>query len=130
MRLSPKLIFGVLLAVAVFVFFSLAQEMNRRLQIQREASRLEQEAQQLEKRITELENLNQYFRTSAFQERMAREKLNYKAEGEKVVLISDPPHVEVVPPENNARQVPLSTLLRWWHAFFGDQGLLEPEASL
>lgn len=120
MHVSPKVVAGVVGVIAVFILSSLAQEMNRRLQVRREVVRLEQEARLLEKRLVELDHLNQYFRTDAFQERMAREKLNYKAEGEKVVLIADPPFSEVPPIVDNAADVPASTPLRWWHLFFGE----------
>src|SRR3989344_5329036 len=84
--LSPKLITSIAGIVAVFILVSLAQEMNRRLQVQREVAKLQQEVHGLEKTIVEMENLNQYFDTDDFQERMAREKLNYRAAGETVVL--------------------------------------------
>lgn len=123
MRVSPKIVAGVAGVIAVFILSSLAQEMNRRLQVRREVVRLEQEARQLEKRLVELDHLNQYFRTDAFQERMAREKLNYKAAGEKVVLIADPPFSEVSPLLNNAAEAPVSVPLRWWRVFFGERVL-------
>ena len=87
--LSPKLITLIAGVVAVFLLVSLAQEMNRRLQVQREVAKLQQEVHGLEKTIVEMENLNQYFDTDDFQERMAREKLNYRAAGETVVLITE-----------------------------------------
>ncbi|PIT98456.1 MAG: hypothetical protein COT71_00590 [Candidatus Andersenbacteria bacterium CG10_big_fil_rev_8_21_14_0_10_54_11] len=120
MRLSPKIVIGVAGVAAALILSSLAQEMNRRLQVRREVVRLEEESRQLENRLVELEHLNQYFRTDAFQERMAREKLNYKAEGEKVVLIADPPFSEVPPVRDNAATAPVLPPVRWWRVFFGD----------
>ena len=118
--LSPKLMIGSALVITAFIMVSLAQEMNRRLQVQREIVQLDQEVRKLEKNLIEMENLNQYFRTDAFQERMAREKLNYRAEGEKVVLIPE----EYSPIESESNAVPpeedLSISRRWWKAFFGD----------
>lgn len=119
--LNPRLVLSVTGIVVVFILLSLGQEMNRRWQIEREVNRLEQEADTLKKSVVELEHLNQYFRTSDFQERLAREKLNYRAPGEEVVLI----------PENEvAGEGPVESLeiakaeppiaLKWWNVFFVD----------
>jgi len=116
--LSPRIIVLVAGVVAVFIMIALAQEMNRRLQIQREIARLEGEVYGLEKTIIEMENLNQYFRTDAFRERMAREKLNFRGEGEKVVLL--PADVAgasdgiMAAEEMESYSIPR----RWWNAFF------------
>lgn len=103
--------------VAVLIIFSLVQEMNRRLSVQREIVRLESEANKLEKNLIQMENLNQYFKTDDFAELMAREKLNYRAEGEKVVLIPETEAVRDESEEGEAidnRSIPK----RWWDAFF------------
>lgn len=105
--------------VAILIVFSLAQEMNRRLAVQREIVRLENEASKLEKNLIQMENLNQYFKTDDFAELMAREKLNYRAPGEKVVLIPEQPMVKGVSDEmaeENNRPIPK----KWWDAFFTD----------
>lgn len=123
--LSPKLMISTALVLTVFILFSLAQEMNRRLQIQREVLALEQQARELERNLISMENLNQYFKTEAFQERMAREKLNYRAEGEKVVLITE--DYEPVVPES--REIESNTTIsiprKWWDTFFGNQLTLD-----
>jgi uncharacterized protein YeeX (DUF496 family) len=116
---SPKLILSVAGIIVLFILISLVQEMNRRLQVQREIVTLETQARELEKSIIERESLNQYFRTEAFQERMAREKLNYRAPGEEVVLLSSE---YIARPETAAREEPTqaaSIQRRWWDVFFG-----------
>jgi len=103
--------------IVLLIFFALAQEMNRRLQVQREIVRLESEVSSLEKNLIEMENLNQYFKTEDYAELMAREKLNYKAAGEKVVLIPEGVSEEEVAPKEeseNERSVPK----KWWDLFF------------
>ncbi len=105
----------------VFILVSLAQEMNRRLQVQREVAKLQQEVHDLEKTIVEMENLNQYFDTDDFQERMAREKLNYRAAGETVVLITEEKGAdEPREPESQIAEEEVSTAQRWWRVFFVD----------
>lgn len=115
--LRPKLIIGVTVIVALTVLLSLAQEMNRRFQIQREVRRLETEVADMQRTITQLENLNQYFRTDDYQERLAREKLNYQAPGEKVVLIPDEARVMETEAEQATERV-LPIVEKWWRIFF------------
>ena len=112
-----KFVLAAAWIVGILIIFSLVQEMNRRLSVQREIVRLESDANKLEKNLIQMENLNQYFKTNDFAELMAREKLNYRAEGEKVVLI---PEIEAVQDESaetdqvDERSIPK----RWWDAFF------------
>jgi len=116
--LQPKVILAVTIIVVLLIFVSLAQEMNRRLQVQREVIKLEQEVQSMQKTVIELSNLNQYFQTDAYQERLAREKLNYSAPGEKVVLIPDQQYNTAAPAEETAAQADISVPEKWWRIFF------------
>ncbi|MEX1997559.1 MAG: septum formation initiator family protein [Candidatus Andersenbacteria bacterium] len=116
--LRPKIVIGVALVITILLLVSLAQEMNRRLQVQREVQRLQQEVQALERDIIGLDNLNQYFRTDAYQERLAREKLNYQAPGEKVVLIPEKQQVSSADPDTGRAEERVSIPERWWRAFF------------
>ena len=112
---------GVSIVAVLFLLVSLAQEMNRRIAIQREVSRFEQEVQTMQRKVVELENLNQYFRTDAFQDRLAREKLNYRGEGEKVVFVPD---TENAPEEAKSLEVKpreYSIPEKWWRIFFVDE---------
>ncbi len=124
----PKIILGASLIIMVFLLISLAQEMNRRLHVQREVQKLQQEVAAMQRTNIALENLNQYFRTDAYQERLAREKLNYQAPGEKVVLIPE----EAQTKENanqSGQQAPESVSIpeRWWRAFFVPEMLIPDE---
>lgn len=115
--LKPKLVVGAAGVVAVIVVLSLVQEMNRRMQIQREVRQLEAQAEEMKRTIASLENLNQYFRTDDYQERLAREKLNYQAPGETVVLIPDEEAVAAgAKPSPPERAVPI--IEKWWRVFF------------
>lgn len=105
--------------VVFFLLISLAQEVNREWQIQREIQILEAQVHEERTAISQLENLNQYFRTDDFQERLAREKLNYRAPGEEVVLIPDKDLSnetnEVIRKEEEAET---PTYRQWWDVFF------------
>jgi hypothetical protein len=118
--LSHKLILATASIVVLFILVSLAQEMNRRIQIQREVALLDQEVRGLDKEIAEMENLNQYFRSDAFQERMAREKMNYRAPGEEVVLIPEVLGDQDIVKENLVDPVSGSVPEKWWRMFFID----------
>lgn len=116
---SPKIMISIAVVVVIFILVSLAQEMNRRLQIQREVVALQQEVRDMEKKVVEMESLNQYFGTDDFQERMAREKLNFRAEGERVVLVTEEQQRER--PQIAGMQVEqekISIPLKWWRVFF------------
>lgn len=119
MNLRPKLIIGVTVVIAFLILLSLVQEMNRRWQVQREVQRLEEEVAEIQKDVIELDNLNTYFRTEDYQERLAREKLNYRAPGEQVVLIPEEDlsqSAEELPQETS--DVTISIPMRWWRIFF------------
>lgn len=117
----PHLILGIAGVIAILILFSLAQEANRRWQIQREVARLETDVRDAEKSILALQQLNEYFKTSDYKERLAREQLNFRAPGEKVVLI---PEKDGVPQTGKniatSQERPLSIPLKWWYIFFVD----------
>ena len=119
--LQPRIVIGTTTIIILLILFSLGQEMSRRWQVEREVAQLEVEAGALKKSVTELENLNQYFKTSDFQERLAREKLNYRAPGEEVVLVPEDSQVdeEVVGSQLIDRVLIVPTPMKWWNAFFG-----------
>lgn len=121
-QLRVKMVVGVAVAIGIFLLVSLAQEMNRRWQIQREVAALEAEVREAQRKTIELDQLNQYFRTDDYQERLARENLNYRAPGEQVVLIPEgAPEVPVASGEV-AHPVPShSTPEKWWRIFFVDE---------
>lgn len=119
--LRPKIILGTAGIIALVILVSLAQEMHRRLEVQREVSVLEKKVADAEKNVVAMENLNQYFRTDAYQDRLAREKLNYVAPGEKVVMVPDDslkPAADPALPKTAERAY--STPELWWRAFFVD----------
>ncbi len=116
-----KALISASLVFVVFTTFSLAQEMNRRIQVKREVAQLEQEVKKLNKSLVEMENLNHYFSSDAYKERMAREKLNYRAPGEEVVIVPEEgwqKNEDISSEEELSKDMPMP--LRWWNAFFVD----------
>ncbi len=118
--LRPKVIITVSTIIVLLLLVSLAQEMNRRLQIQREVQNLERQVREMERSVIELENLNTYFGTDDFKERLAREKLNYQSPGEKVVLLPQN-GISNADIESASTETDSSSILeRWWRMFFVD----------
>ena len=119
--LKPNLILGITSIVALLILFSLAQEMNKRWQVQREATRLQGEINKMERRVVELNQLNEYFGTPDYKERLAREQLNFRAPGEKVVLIPERvAGIQTAAPAKEPKEAKHSIPLRWWYLFFVD----------
>lgn len=118
--IHSRVVLVITSVIVLMILLSLAQEINRRWQIDRQVSTLEQEASKLKKNVIELENLNQYFRTPDYQERLAREKLNYRAPGEQVVLIPELADTssENVPENIQVPKKPIPLPLKWWNVFF------------
>ncbi len=116
----PQIVLGVTGVIALLILFSLAQEANRRWQVQREVSRLEREVSTMEKSLVALEQLNEYFRTPDYKERLAREQLNFRAPGEKVVLIPERDGVPVTTAKTPQEPKVMSVPLKWWYLFFVD----------
>lgn len=120
-HIRPKLVVGVAAIITFLILMSLTQEMSRRWQVQREVQRLESEVQELQKGVIELGQLNDYFRTDDYQERLARENLNYKAPGEAVVLLPDEElSSESQPQKEQQNKFEDSLPMRWWKLFFVD----------
>jgi cell division protein FtsB len=89
-RMSRRLlILLVLVGVAgVLVWLGLQtyQEFHRAQAVQQEIDQLEREGSRIRQENASLKNNIEYFKTSDFQEREAKEKLNYQENGEHVVI--------------------------------------------
>jgi cell division protein FtsB len=120
---QPKVILAVTAIIVALILISLAQEVHRRWQTAREIQKLETEVHNAQKQVVELQNLNQYFSTEDYQERLAREKLNYQAPGEHVVAVPEnqTQTATAAPTQEKPRQ---SIPLTWWKVFFVDDGSL------
>lgn len=119
-RIRPNIVLIVASIIVLLIILSLAQEVNRRWQVQNQIHELQSQVDSMQKHLVELQQLNEYFRTPDYQERIAREQLNYRAPGEKVVLIP-----ETASSNNNQTIAPTapttpqqSNPLKWWYLFF------------
>ncbi len=92
-----KVFIAVLLAsAAVLVSLQLAQ-WKKRAAIEKEVASLQQEARELEQRNSEISDSLAFLGTTSATERIARQQLNMKKEGEIVVNFGEPNETQGVP---------------------------------
>jgi len=123
---KPSLWVRFFLLVGVIAFmlvtYALFKETYKKYQIQKEVETLRVEAEDLEKKNEKMRGLVEYFKTDNYSEKEAREKLNLKKEGEKVVVLrsDDSPNKEVRPgTEDLPRQeINMPNPIKWWDYFF------------
>jgi cell division protein FtsB len=116
--------FLILLAISV----PLARNVSQRYRVSQEVKELEQEINRLEKKNSELKNLINYLQSDQFIEEQARLNLNYKKEGEKMVVIKEKDESttsegvggEVFAGNSSSQPQakPISNPQRWWRYFF------------
>ncbi|HSX24727.1 MAG TPA: septum formation initiator family protein [Candidatus Andersenbacteria bacterium] len=117
--LRPNIVLLVTSIIVILIIFSLAQEVNRRLQVQSQIHELQSQVDSMQKHLIELQQLNEYFKTPDYQERIAREQLNYRAPGEKVVLIPETgTSSQQETTQTQQDTAPISIPLKWWYLFF------------
>lgn len=112
------------LAIAVAVSFKASREVGRNNKIEEEIASLQREAEKIRKDNQNLEDRIAYFETHEFQEREAKEKLNFQKEGEKVVVVRPSPFQEAnqETPAKNIKSLQsedeLANYMKWWNHFF------------
>lgn len=117
--IRPNIVLISASIIVLLIIFSLAQEVNRRLQVQNQIHELQSQVDSMQKHLVELQQLNEYFRTSDYKERLAREQLNYKAPGEKVVLIPETSSSQEQQTTQQTQKTPSqSNPTKWWYLFF------------
>lgn len=114
------------LAAFVAVAYALFKETYKKKQIQEEVKKLRDQAISLEQGNQKLKGLIEYFQTQNFSEKEAREKLNVKKEGEKVVILRQQEEQRENIKEdgvNGQDQLIVSNPLKWWNYFFEERDL-------
>ena len=125
MRNALGTIFFVLLGIVLIVVIGVAafKETKRMSAIDREIAVLEEEARMVKQDNMKLTDRIAYFNTEAYQERIAKEKMNLQKEGENVVVITKRPKEIVLGDtkekiEEEAVQEDLPNYVKWWQVFF------------
>lgn len=119
------LLITVGIGAIIMISLALTQETYRRYQIQKEIEDLKVQAEKKERDNEKLKGMIEYFKTSDFQEKEAKEKLSVQKEGEKVLMVkgeqqpSDGKKPEEIRQQDNLAQKDNRTNLRkWWDYFF------------
>lgn len=109
--------FAVLLLVLAALVLGSIQfaQWKKRAAIEQEVAALKQEAEQLEKRNKEISDSLAFLGRAGATERIARQQLNLKKEGEIVVNFGDEPMQEQE--VQTGEQEPKNAAL-WWEYFF------------
>lgn len=122
-----SIIFAVFgLAVILFVSYKAFRESERNRKIEQEIAAVQAEAEKIQKDNRELEEKIAYFRTPEFQEKIAKEKLNFQKADEEVVIIKSSPSLRVeaeeevqsIPSDQESLGEKEPNYRKWWRYFF------------
>ena len=115
--LSSKLaIFSLIILLAFFVNLKFKQWQNQR-QIEKQMQELQSQAQTLQKKNDELNQSLQYLNSPDFKERVARQQLGLKKEGEQVYSFGQP--TATTTDQSSAKKQ--SNASKWWDYFFDSE---------
>lgn len=112
-----------LVLIVIFVLGSaLSRELYREYQIKKEIDKLQKEIDETEKNNYELSQLLEYYQTEEYKEAEARQRLNLKGDGEKVVMIeNNEGKAETVENEAGKQKDKSPNYVKWWNYFFASR---------
>lgn len=84
-----NIILWLMIIVIIYVFAILAAESSKNYQLRSKSDDLESQIVRLQGQIEDLGYKVTYYKTDAYREVLAREKLNVAAPGESVIIIKD-----------------------------------------
>ncbi len=120
--LKSKIFFIFLVPISLVLIFGIFQNFYHRYQVKKDLDRLNAEVFNLNKQKEDLDKLLDYYKNESNLEKEARIRLNYKKEGEKVVVIlptattsSDGNETTLSSSLNNEN---LPNYKQWWYYFF------------
>lgn len=114
--MSNRFVIVILVGSLVVLGWSQYQKWQDRKKVEKQIQALKAEAAQVDEKNKQLEESLKYLSTNAATERLARQQLNLKREGEIAVVFmantrpAGAQEPSAVPPEPNWRQ--------WWNYFF------------
>jgi len=119
MRLPKWFSSTLVLVLLAVILVSLAAlefgQWRKRRQIQREINEITQQQQAYEQKNKDLENSLSLLNTANYKDKVEREQLNLKKDGE-IVVNFPPPLPPTVSADQGAGQ---TNPQKWWHYFFG-----------
>ena len=110
-----KLFLAAVCIVLMAVFGLELQQWQQRRKIDSEISHLQEEQAELEQRNKALQESLEYFSSDSYQEKLAREQLGLKKEGEVVVNF---PAGGIIPQDHEPEPDHRNNLQKWWEYIF------------
>lgn len=123
---NQYLVSAIGLIIIISIAIPLIKNLNKQHQINNEIKGLEEEISQLENKNLQLKNLTEYLGSDEFVNEQARLQLNYRAEGEEVVVIKSKEEPSAQSTDNkekimyNNKKKTRSNPSRWWNYFFNN----------
>jgi cell division protein FtsL len=114
-NLSTKFALFCLLLLLLFLGDLKFRQWQSQRQINQQKQSLEGQANELQQKNDELTQSLQYLSSPSFKERVAREQLNLKKDGEQVYSFSDGPTSQP-----QSAQDKTSNAKKWWDYFFNE----------
>lgn len=120
--LKSKIFFIFLVPILLVLIFGIFQNFYHRYQVKKDLDRLNAEVMNLNKQKEDLDKLLDYYKNESNLEKEARIRLNYKKEGEKVVVIlptattSSGGNETIFTPFVSDENLP--NYKQWWYYFF------------
>jgi cell division protein FtsL len=121
-----KICLFLIVIALVFVFLSIFKEMQRKNQIQKEISALQEEAQKISRENNQIKEKIAYLESSEYQTREAKDKLGLKAPEENIIIVK--PSVEKKNENDEAENEKKTdevlkiedqpNHIKWWNYFF------------
>lgn len=123
--LTSKAVLAGVCIILGLISISLGKEVYRSYQINKEISSIKDEISGLQQKNDELSHLLEYFKTDAYQEKEAREKLNLQKAGETAIAIptakpndADQDKIKEAEQKDAHPNQSKSNSSKWWDYFF------------
>lgn len=123
-KVSFNVIAGIFLVVVFVLGSALSKEIYRGYEIKKETEDLKTQINAMQKDNYELSQLIQYYQTDQYKEEAARQQLNLKSDGEKVVMINNDNtnNAQAVQAATNQQKNDSPNYVKWWNYFFASRG--------
>jgi cell division protein FtsB len=119
---KPTTLSVLALLIIIAISIPLFKNIKKQYEINKEISSLEQEIKNFENQNSELKKTFEYLESDQFVSEQARKNLNYKKEGEEVVVIKTIDKQNTTKDKKDFSQefnnTPASNPILWWRYFF------------
>ena len=116
-KISSKVAITAMLILAVFLGLQEFKQLSNQKKIETQKKALQEQADALTKKNEDLNESLQYLNSPNFKERVARQQLNLKKEGETVYSFADASLENSLP---NSAQAKQGNITKWWNYFFAN----------